>query len=175
MDDQEAIARYDEAGRARAAAEGQLPVRWPDLALEPANLARLVEGVLGARLNFPMLAFGEDFDADACGERLSEAWRTDDLQVRYAPEGVFVRAKFSVLVELASDPDDEDDTGAAETVWVVCELCVSFTHRHHTRPFVDFMGGTVTRASDGATRALDPFAREIAPADAFEWGLNGTA
>jgi hypothetical protein len=60
-----------------------------------------------------------------------------------------------------------------ETVAIVCELCVSFTHRHHTRPFIDFMEGVVRRATDGAVTRIDPFAREISPQEAVEWGLNG--
>jgi len=61
-----------------------------------------------------------------------------------------------------------------ETLGFEGELCVSFTNRHHTRPFVDFMSGCVRRMSDGTSTRIDPFAHEVAPADAIAWGLNGT-
>lgn len=189
MDDREAIAHYDRAGE--AAAGRWPPVRWPDLALTPENMARLVEGVLDERCDCARLAFGDDFDASAVAGRLTEAWRTDDVALRFAPEGVFIRAAFTVRVEIAPEDAEEtehphgelaearargltdEDEAVVETLGFDVEVCVSFTSRHHTRPFVDFMGGTVRRTGDGAVTRLDPFAREIAPADAVAWGLNG--
>jgi hypothetical protein len=173
MDDREAIEHYDRRGGQHAPAEGFPPVRWPDLALHPANLARLAEGVLDARCDCARLAFGEGFDRAPLRERLSESWRTDALHARYAPEGVFVRAKFSVLVEIAPDPEEGDDEAASETLSFTCEICVSYSSLHHTRPFVDFMSGTVRRATEGVAVRLDPFARAVTPQDAVEWGLNG--
>jgi hypothetical protein len=177
MDDREAIEHYDRAGEHARGVSAFAPIRWPDLVVDPANLARLVEGVLDARCDCARLVFGEDFDAsaDAVVDRLSETWRTDALQVRFAPEGVFVRARISVLVELAADEhaDAPEIPEAIDTLWFTSELCVSFTQRHHVRPFVDFMSGEVHRASDGAITRLDPFAREVSPQDAVEWGLNG--
>jgi hypothetical protein len=173
MDDREAIEHYDRAGEKRRGAFSA--VRWPDLALDAENLARLAEGVFDARCDCVRLAFGDAVEGAALGERLSEAWRTDALHVRYAPEGVFLRTKLSVLLEIAPEDDDvdADESSTRETLMFEGELCVSFTSRHHTRPFVDFMGGSVRRMTDGASTRLDPFAHEIAPAEAVAWGLNG--
>ncbi len=169
MEDREAIEQYNRAGEATRV---RFPaVRWPDLALATENVARLAEGVLSARCDCARLAFGDDFEVEAHEERLSEAWRTDALETRYAPEGVYVRAAFSVRVELAPETDEAETI--SETLSFTCELCVSFTHRHHIRPFVDFMGGEVRRNGDDVKMHLDPFAHEIAPADALAWGLNG--
>lgn len=174
MNDDEAIERYNRGGDAVGGAFAA--VHWPDLPLAPANLERLVEGVLDDRCDCVRLAFGEEIAADALGDRVTEAWRTDALQVRFAPEGVLARAAFSVRVEIA--PEDEGEAGAdggeplAETLAFAVEVCVSFTHRHHVRPFIDFMGGTARRAGDGTVLRLDPFAREMSPADAVAWGIN---
>jgi hypothetical protein len=173
MDDREAIELYDCAGEKFRGALA--PVRWPDLAIEPENVARLVEGVLGSRCDFARLAFGDEFDAEAVAELLSEAWRTDSLQTRFAPEGVFVRGIFSIRVVIEPDDIDGNAEAVTEALTLTVELCLSFTHRHHTRPFVDFMSGAVSRASDGQVKRLDPFACEIAPVDAIAWGLNGVA
>jgi hypothetical protein len=172
MTDDEAIARYDEAGAAAGRRLG--PVRWPDLALDPAGVERLAEGVLASRLDLPSRAFGPDFDGAACGDRIAEAWRTEACEARFAPEGVFVRAAFTVVVTLA---EDEPGGGvmAEETLAIRCEVCLSFVERRHTRPYVDFMGGEVRRASDGAVGRLDPCAFMVDPADAVAWGLNGAA
>lgn len=172
MDDREAIEHYNEAGEKRRGAFA--PVRWPDVALHAENLARLVEGVIDARCDCARLAFGDAWDEGAVGDRFSEAWRTDALDVRYAPEGVFVRAAVTVRMEIAPEAGDEDDGAVAdvETLHFTVEVCVSFTHRHHTRPFVDFMGGAVSRSGDDTVMRLDPFGHEIAPADAVAWGLN---
>jgi hypothetical protein len=35
------------------------------------------------------------------------------------------------------------------------------------------MGGEVRREGGDVVTRLDPFARELAPADAVAWGLNG--
>jgi hypothetical protein len=173
MDEREAIEQYDRAGATR---RGEFAaVRWPDLALDSENLTRLAEGVIDTYCDCVRLAFGDAIDGASLGERLSEAWRSDALHVRYAPEGVYLRVKLSVLLEIAPDDDDldADEASACETLRFEGELCVSFTHRHHTRPFVDFMRGSVRRMSDGTSTPIDPFAREIAPADAIAWGLNG--
>jgi hypothetical protein len=173
MDDREAIEQYDRAGEKHSGAFAA--VRWPDLALDAENLVRLAEGVFDARCDCVRLAFGDTVDGTALGGRLSEAWRTDALHVRYAPEGVFVRTRLSVLLEIAPDDNDPDadEESVQETLAFDGELCVSFTHRHHTRPFVDFMGGSVRRMTDGVSTRIDPFAHEIAPVDAVAWGLNG--
>jgi hypothetical protein len=176
MDDDEAISACDRAGEAAAKGGSFEAVRWPDLALEAPNLVRLAVGVFAVRLDLAREAFGSDFDSAASAERLEEAWRTDALQARYAPEGIFVRAAFTVRVALAADPDEVDPTGepaAVETLTLAAEFCVSFVEQRHTRPFVDFMGGEVRRGSDGASRTLDAFAFRVEPAQAVEWGLNG--
>lgn len=176
-DDDDAIAEYDRAGS--NARDAFATVRWPDLALDRANLGRLAEGVLAARYDLARLAFGEEWDGAAAGERVEEAWRTDALHARYAPEGMFVRAALSIIVTVhptddARAPDAPEDAPLAEEVLhFAFELCVSFTYRHHTRPFVDFMGGELRRESDDSQVRLDPFAHEVAPADAVAWGLNG--
>jgi hypothetical protein len=175
MTDDEAIEHYNRGGDATRGAFAA--VHWPDVPLTPTNLGRLVEGVLDDRCDCVRLAFGEDVETEALGERVTEAWRTDALQTRFAPEGVFVRAAFTVRVAIAPDGDQERDGNAepmVETLAFAVEVCVSFTHRHHVRPFLDFMGGTVRRAGDGAVLRLDPFAREVSPADAVAWGVNAT-
>lgn len=165
--DEAAVERYDRAGggTSRFAA-----IRWPDVAVTEDNLARLVEGVLGARIDFAREAFGPDFESEGLEERLEEGWRRDAVQVRYAPEGVFVRAAFTIRVRWI---DDEGGEEALETLAVEAELCLSFSTRRHARPFVDFMGGRITRTSDGAARTIDPFAMMIEPQAAVAWGLNG--
>ncbi|MBE2215324.1 MAG: hypothetical protein IAE82_15735 [Opitutaceae bacterium] len=165
----EAIERYDRAGAARAGARFA-GVRWPDVAADEDNLARLVEGVLGARVDFAREAFGPDFESEGPEHRLEEAWRRDAVQVRYAPEGLFVRAAFTVRVRLSDDDGEEE---ALESVSVDAEICLSFSTRRHARPFVDFMRGRLLRASDGAARTIDPFAMMVEPQDAVAWGLNG--
>jgi hypothetical protein len=146
-------------------------VRWPDVAVTEDNLACLVEGALGERINFPQEAFGPDFESDGLEDRLDEGWRRDALQVRYAPEGVFVRAVFTVRVRLC---DEEGAEEATESLAVVAEVCLSFSTLRHARPFLDFMGGHIVRASDGAARTIDPFALMIEPQTAVAWGLNGS-
>lgn len=164
----EAIERYDRAGGGPSTFA---PVRWPDLAVTTENLALLAEGVLGARCDFAREAFGPDLDSDALSDRLEEAWRLEAMQVRYAPEGLYLRFNYTVRVTLAGD--DADDDATEETLAVEGELCLSFSARRHARPFVDFMGGRILRAGDGAVRALDPFALMIEPQTAVAWGLNG--
>jgi hypothetical protein len=170
------IERYNRAGDA-ARAEGG-PVHWPHIALDARNLERLVEGVLGVRMDFVRAAFGDDFDADARADRVEEAWRTDALQTRYAPEGVFVRARFTVRVTLAEEADEAEKSEGSfgdETLEIAAEICLSFVERRHTRPFVDFMSGELRRLSDGTVKKLDPFAFAIEPSDALAWGLNGAS
>lgn len=172
--DDEAIEHYDRAGARAAHGTPWAPVRWPDLALEGANLEKLAMGVLESRLDLAREAFGPDFDAAAAGSRLEEAWRVDALQARYAPEGVYVRGAFTVRLVLAAEevePGDGDE--ATEILGLRAEFCVSFVEQHHTRPYIDFMGGEVRRESDGAARTIDPFAFRLDPADAVGWGLNG--
>jgi len=169
LNESEAIERYDRAGA--VAAGGRFAgVRWPDVALTEDNLLRLLEGVLGARFDFAREAFGPDFDSEGLAGRLDEAWRRDAVQVRFAPEGVYVRAAFTVRVRLDGEDGEEE---ACETLAVEAEVCLSFSTRRHARPFVDFMGGRLARASDGAARVTDPFALMIEPQDAVAWGLNG--
>jgi hypothetical protein len=170
------IERYNRAGDA-ARAEGG-PVHWPHIALDARNLERLVEGVLGARIDIVRAAFGDEFDAGACEDRIEEAWRTDALQTRYAPEGVFVRARFTVRVTLVGEDGEAEkieEPPGDETLEITTELCLSFVERRHTRPFVDFMSGELRRVGDGIARKLDPFAFAIEPGDALAWGLNGAS
>jgi len=166
-DEAAAIERYDRAGGGVSRFGA---VRWPDVAVTEDNLARLVEGVLGARIDFAREAFGPDFESEGLEERLEEGWRRDAVQVRYAPEGVFVRAAFTVRVRLI---DDEGEEEAHEILSVEAELCLSFSTRRHARPFVDFMAGRIARSSGGAARTIDPFAMMIEPQAAVAWGLNG--
>lgn len=171
MTESEAIDLYDSAGERN---RGGFPaVRWPDLAVERANVAKLIEGVMAAHCDFARLAFGPDFDAEAVEELLSESWRTDAMQLRFAPEGVFVRGQLSIRFVIEPDDVDGNADATTETLVLTLELCLSFTHRHHTRPFVDFMGGEVRRQGDGQVKRLDPFACEISPVEAIGWGLNG--
>jgi hypothetical protein len=171
MDEREAIEQYNLAGERRGPDRALGAVLWPDIAIDADNLARLAEGVLAEHCDCAQLVFGDACDSAALGDRLSEAWRTDGLEVRFAPEGVFVRSVFTVRVAVAAERDDEEPL--IETLCFRSELCLSFTHRHHTRPFVDFMGGEVRRGSEETVQRIDPFAREISPVDAVAWGLNG--
>jgi hypothetical protein len=163
----EAIELYDRAGDAGTRFGS---VRWPDVALGEVNLQRLCEGVLGARCDFLREAFGPDFEAEGLEDRIEEGWRNDAAQVRFAPEGVFVRAAFTVRVAVS---DEAGVVELEETLAVEGEICLSFSTRRHTRPFVDFMGGQIIRASDHAARVIDPFGMMVSPQDAVAWGLNG--
>ncbi|MGH8021249.1 MAG: hypothetical protein ACREIA_23810 [Opitutaceae bacterium] len=176
MDDREATAAYDAAGMKGAPGAG---VRWPDIDLAAGNLRRLFEGVLDERLDLAELAFGEQANRADAAEQLEEAWRLEAMHTRFAPEGVYVRAKFSVRIRLLDDaaPDDPSE----DEVWlgVEGELCLSFATRQHTRPFVDFMGGSLRieeRTGDATPVAtekrLDPFALMVSPQLAVAWGLN---
>jgi hypothetical protein len=179
-EDRAAIEAYDRAGEASRAAGHA--VHWPDLALDPDNLVRLAEGVIGSRIDFARAAFGDDFEAEACADRIEEAWRTDAFQARFAPEGVFVRVEFTVEVALLDAPRsdaepaigaDEPDA-ARESLRVAAEFCLSFVEKHRTRPFIDFMGGELRRESDGAARRIEPYSFMVEPGDAIAWGLNGS-
>ncbi|HEX9786149.1 MAG TPA: hypothetical protein VGA56_25910 [Opitutaceae bacterium] len=186
VDDQEAIDTYDEAGRESASARLGA-VRWPDVALDGENLRRLVEGVLDEHLDIASIALGEGADVRLLADRIEEAWRLDEMRVRYAPEGVFVDAAFALRVTLLS-ADEQEETPEAEVLLnIESELCLSFTERNQTRPFVDFMGGCVRVLDDdpdlpgqaGATvvreKRIDPFALMVSPALAVKWGLNSRA
>lgn len=164
----EAIERYN-AGA--AAAPPFAAVRWPHLALDAPNLWRLVEGVLGERVDLAREAFGADLDSDALADRIELAWREDALHVRYAPEGLYVRARCSVRLWWLQD-DDEGDEPAEETLGCEMELCLSFSTRRHARPFVDFMSGRIVRVSDGVSRPIDPFGLMVEPELAVAWRLN---
>ena len=165
----EAIEIYDRAGRVSGSFAS---VRWPDIAITETNLRALVEGVVTARVDVAREAFGHDLDTDALADRLEQACRHDAMQVRFAPEGVFVRARCEVRVWLLGDEGEEDEE---ETLTVEGELCLSFSTRRHARPYVDFMGGRLVRASDGAARGIDPFGMMIEPQIAVAWGLNGAS
>lgn len=168
MNESEAIERYDHAGGGPSALR---PIRWPDLAITTENLGRLLEGVLGARIDFARAAFGDDFSAESVDDdQLEEAWRREAIDVRYAPEGLYVRARHAVRIRLLDETGAEE---AAETLEVEAEICLSFSTRRHARPFVDFMNGRLTRVADGASQVIDPFGLMIEPEAAVAWGLNG--
>jgi hypothetical protein len=182
VDDREAIAAYndvEERGRL-----SRFPgVLWPDLNLDRDNLRRLVEGVLEERLDLVGLAFGDDIDRDALADRIEEAWRMDEMQVRFAPEGVSIRFACTVRVALA-EAEGEGAERAADSggdsfvdLEIAGALCLSFVARLHTRPFIDFMGGTVVKCEErgaGAlpARQIDPFTLLVSPQLAIGWGLN---
>lgn len=171
MNDREAIERYDAGG---TSARGRFPgIRWPDVALTEDNLRRLFEGVLEARVNVAAFALGDDIDSEALAGRVEEAWRLDAMQVRFAPEGVFVRAAFTVLVRLASaDPEAEPE--AEVSVAIGGEICLSYVELHHVRPFVDFMGGQLRLLDpEPVVRTLEPYTWMVEPDAAVAWGLNG--
>ncbi|WP_442889847.1 hypothetical protein [Congregicoccus parvus] len=182
MDDREAIAAYndvEERGRL-----SRFPgVLWPDLNLDRDNLRRLVEGVLEERLDLVGLAFGDDIDRDALADRVEEAWRMDEMQVRFAPEGVSIRFACTVRVALGeAEGEGEEHTIALGgdsfvDLEIAGALCLSFVARLHTRPFIDFMGGTVAKPEErGAgtppARQIDPFTLLVSPQLAIGWGLN---
>lgn len=148
------------------------PVHWPHIDLRSVNLERLAEAVIDARLDTATIAFGDDFDPERSADDLEEAWRTDEFQARFAPEGVFVCAGFSILLTI-KDASADDEVIAEETLVVKAEFCLSFSEKHHTRPFIDFMDGAVRRNSDGFSRKIDPFSMFIEPEDAVAWRLNG--
>jgi hypothetical protein len=170
VDESEAIRKINELGdRARTAWNA---VRWPHVDLRPANLESIAEAVVDSRVDTTGLAFGEDFDADDTTDDIVEAWRTDEFQSRFAPEGVFVCVRFTIRLTV-SDPEAGDELIAEETLAIKAEFCLSFSDMHHTRPFVDFMEGEVRRISDGVTTVVDPFSMFIEPDDGVAWGLNG--
>ena len=171
VDEHEWIDRYDRAGA--AARERFAGVSWPDLALEAANLERLAEGLVDGLVDAPRLAFGDDFDPEQSHDVLEEAWRTDALQARFAPEGLYVRAAFTVRLMLSEE--EAGEVVADESLVIEAEFCVSFVEKFGVRPFVDFMGGAVRRIGDGIETRLDPRGFMITPEDAVAWGLNGAS
>jgi hypothetical protein len=170
VDESEAIRKINELGdRARTSWKA---VRWPHVDLHPANLERIAEAVVDSRVDTTVLAFGEEFDADDTTDEIVEAWRTDEFQTRFAPEGIFACVRFTIRLTV-SDPEAGNELIAEETLVIKAEFCLSFSEKHHTRPFIDFMEGEVRRVGDGATTIIDPFSMFIEPDDAVAWGLNG--
>ncbi len=178
MNDREAMAAYDAAGAKRAG------VRWPDVDLDRENLRRLFEGALDEHLDLAALAFGDQANRAGAAERIEEAWRLDAMRVRFAPEGVFARARFSVRLRLWGDGPAAEAPEDEAALTIEGELCLSFTERNHTRPFVDFMGGRLrveepaamdAGASPAEDKRIDPFALMISPQLAVAWGLNAAS
>lgn len=170
MTEHDAIDLYNRAGLLRGAESRG--VRWPDLDLELSNLERMAEGVLGARCNLAEIALGNDFDPDGLDSPVDERWRTDRLDVRFAPEGVFVQAAFTVRFLVPADVGGESPD-AEETITVAGEFCLSHTELHGVCPVVDFLRGDVCRASDQMRTRLNPFTLRIDAVTAVLWGLNG--
>lgn len=170
VDEQQAIELYNRAGRPRGAESRG--VLWPDIDLESSNLERLAEGVLGARCNLVEIALDEDVDANALESEVDERWRTDRLEVRFAPEGVFVRASFSVRF-VVEDPEEAEPRSAEETLNLYGEFCLSHTELHGVSPVVDFLHGCVGRTSDQTRTRLNPFTLRLDAVTAVLWGLNG--
>lgn len=170
MEEQQAIELYNRAGLLRGAESRG--VRWPDLDLELSNLERMAEGLLGARCHLVEIALGNDFNPDVLDAQVDERWRTDRLEVRFAPEGVFVRAAFTIRFVVASEAGDEPPE-AVETVTVAGEFCLSHTELHGVSPVVDFLSGEVCRTSDQTRTRLNPFTLRLDPVSAVNWGLNG--
>jgi hypothetical protein len=170
VDETEAIKALNKLGD--RASTSWTPVHWPHVDLRSVNLERLAEAVVDSRLDTAVIAFGDDFDSERSSDDLEEAWRTDEFQARFAPEGVFVCAGFSILLTI-SDANADDEIIAEETLIIKAEFCLSFSEKHHTRPFIDFMDGEVRRGSDGVRKKIDPFSMFIEPDDAVAWRLNG--
>lgn len=168
--EQEAIELYNRAGLLRGK-ESQ-GVRWPDLDLESSNLERTAEEIFGARSNLAGIALGEDFDSEAGESEVDERWRTDRLEVRFAPEGVMVRASFTVRFVVAGAAAGEP-TSAEEVLIITGEFCLSHTELHGVCPVVDFLQGEVCRVSEQTRTNLNPFTMRLDAVTAVMWGLNG--
>jgi len=163
------IERYD-AGDDHAPGGFPLP-RWPDILIERDNLERLIEGILAERIDWPALVFEGDPPPDEVLEAIEMMIAMPDLQIRFAPEGCFLKSRVIIRLRL-DDPDDEADS-FQEDLEVESELCLSFTERYGVSPVVDIMGGTVGLKSTGAEARLEPGTEVIDPERAVDWGLNG--
>jgi hypothetical protein len=141
--------------------------RWPDLLIESENLLRLFNGAMEQRCDFPGLILGDAFAGG--DERVEEAYRVEAMQARFAPEGLYIRARLirRAWVEPASS-EDEELSGEAV---IDGEVCLSFVPQRHVCPFIDVMGGWIRFADGREPRRIDPFGYRLERDEALEWGV----
>jgi len=145
--------------------------KWPDILIDHGNLEALIEGVLAERVDWPALVFDRDPPPDEVLEAIEMMIAMPDLQIRFAPEGCFLKSRVIIRLRL-DDPDDEADS-FREDLEVESELCLSFTERYGVSPVVDIMGGTIVLKSTGAEARLESGSEVLDPERAVDWGLNG--
>ncbi len=165
----DAIDQYNQAGKTECG--GFAPVQWPDIALTEENMVLLVEGVLAERLNYAEILWGNEMDVESVDEQIEESSRLLELQLRYAPEGVYIRSRMEVMVTLLDQ--EMIDLESNDLVEVEVEVCLSHTEKNHTCPFVDVMGGNVCVLSDGRMIRIEAYSYLVLPEDAVDWGMNG--
>jgi hypothetical protein len=165
----DAIDHYNQAGREECG--GFAPVQWPDIALTEESVVLFVEGVLAERLNFAEILWGNEMDIESLDEKIVESSRLLEMQLRYAPEGIYIRSRMEVMVTLMDQ--ESADFEADDILEVEVEMCLSYTEKNHTCPFVDVMGGVVRVSSDGREMQIEAYSYLVRPEDAVDWGMNG--
>jgi hypothetical protein len=145
--------------------------QWPDLLMDRANMEALVEGVLAERIDWPDLVFEGEPPPDEVLEAIEMMIAVPDLQIRFAPEGCFLRSRVIIRLYL-EDPEDPEGS-FQEDLEVESEFCLSFTERFGVSPVVDIMGGKIVLRSTGAVSDIEPGTEMIEPDQAVDWGMNG--
>jgi len=167
----DAIDQYNQSGEGGC---GYFPpVRWPDLLLTEENLVLLVEGVLAERFNFAEILWGNEMDVIALDKQIEESSRLLEMQLRYAPEGVYIRCGLEIMMSLV-DEEGSADSASDGLVEVEVEMCLSYTEKNHTCPFVDIMGGEVRVPVDDRVVPIEAYSYLVLPEDAVAWGINRT-
>lgn len=170
MDDRsDWINRYNSGGETKV--DGFARPQWPDVAIDPANMEALVEGILAERIDWPDLVFEGEPPPDEVLEAIEMMIAMPVLQIRFAPEGCFLKTRVIIRLYL-EDPEDTEDS-FQEDLEVESEFCLSFTERYGVSPVVDIMGGKIVLLSTGTVSEIEPGTEVIEPERAVEWGLNG--
>ncbi len=165
----DAIDQYNQAGKAECG--GFAPVQWPDIALTEENVVLLVEGVLAERLNYAEILWGNEMDVESFDEQIEESSRLLEIQLRHAPEGIYVRSRMEVMVTLGDQESIDLELG--NLVEIEVEMCLSHTEKNHTCPFVDVMGGNIRVLADDRVIRIEAYSYLVRPEDAADWGMNG--
>jgi hypothetical protein len=145
--------------------------QWPDLLMDRANMEALVEGVLAERIDWPDLVFEGEPPPDEVLEAIEMMIAVPDLQIRFAPEGCFLRSRVIIRLYL-EDPEDPEGS-FQEDLEIESEFCLSFTERFGVSPVVDIMGGKIVLRSTGAVSDIEPGTEMIEADQAVDWGMNG--
>jgi hypothetical protein len=145
--------------------------KWPEVLMDRGNMEALVEGILAERIDWPDLVFAGEPPPDEVLEAIEMMIAIPELQMRFAPEGCFLKSRAIIRLYL-EDPDDAEDS-FQEDLEVECEFCLSFTERYGVSPVVDIMAGKIVLRSTGAVSEIEPGTEIIDPERAVGWGMNG--